>query len=85
MSWPRDEPPRRVNLGLIAVDVTMVCDHFVVDGQLDPPLDVCPSCVEIGAHWEHLRQCPDLRADELLQPQPAPACHGPFPGDRAIR
>lgn len=37
--------------------MTRLCDHFESDRQLDPSLDVCDSCVEIGATWEHLRQC----------------------------
>jgi uncharacterized UBP type Zn finger protein len=33
------------------------CEHFEADVQLDPPLDICSMCVEIGATWVHLRQC----------------------------
>jgi uncharacterized UBP type Zn finger protein len=37
--------------------VMQFCDlEFEVRG-VDPPLDVCSSCVEIGATWAHLRQC----------------------------
>ena len=34
-----------------------VCEHFQLDRGVDPPLDHCSACVEIGAEWEHLRQC----------------------------
>ena len=37
--------------------MTGVCEHFEFDCPLDPPLDVCATCIEIGASWEHLRQC----------------------------
>ena len=37
--------------------MTQFCDHFETDLQLDPPLDVCAACIEIGATWVHLRQC----------------------------
>ena len=37
--------------------MTQFCEHFEADRPLDPPLGGCPSCVEIGATWEHLRQC----------------------------
>jgi uncharacterized UBP type Zn finger protein len=37
--------------------VTRPCDHFELDLQVDPPLDVCSACIEIGGHWVHLRQC----------------------------
>ncbi len=37
--------------------MTQLCDHFETDLQLDPPLDVCSACLEIGATWVHLRQC----------------------------
>ncbi|HEX7949698.1 MAG TPA: UBP-type zinc finger domain-containing protein [Candidatus Limnocylindrales bacterium] len=37
--------------------MTRSCEHFGADLQLDPPLDVCASCVDIGATWFHLRQC----------------------------
>ena len=33
------------------------CDHFEIDPQVDPPLDVCTACAEIGGEWLHLRQC----------------------------
>jgi uncharacterized UBP type Zn finger protein len=33
------------------------CEHTEADLQPDPPLDVCPACIEIGATWVHLRQC----------------------------
>ena len=34
-----------------------VCEHFQLDHGVDPPLDRCSACDEIGAGWEHLRQC----------------------------
>jgi CPA1 family monovalent cation:H+ antiporter len=34
-----------------------VCEHYELDPPVDPPLDRCSACVEIGAGWEHLRQC----------------------------
>jgi len=37
--------------------VTRFCEHFEADSPLEPPLDVCSSCLKIGARWEHLRQC----------------------------
>ncbi|HEY8641827.1 MAG TPA: UBP-type zinc finger domain-containing protein, partial [Candidatus Dormibacteraeota bacterium] len=37
--------------------MTQFCDHFEADLQLEPPLDVCSACIEIGANWVHLRQC----------------------------
>ena len=37
--------------------MTWFCDHFETEVQVGPPLDVCSSCVRIGATWEHLRQC----------------------------
>jgi len=37
--------------------VTRFCDHFTTEVQVDPPIEVCPSCIEIGATWVHLRQC----------------------------
>ena len=37
--------------------MTRSCEHVEADPQLDPPLDVCSWCVEIGATWVHLRQC----------------------------
>ena len=37
--------------------MTRSCEHFEADLQLDPPLEVCSSCIEIGATWVHLRQC----------------------------
>ena len=33
------------------------CQHFETGFEVGPPLDVCPSCVEIGSSWHHLRQC----------------------------
>ncbi len=37
--------------------VTPPCEHYEADIRVDPPLDVCPSCVEIDSSWVHLRQC----------------------------
>jgi len=37
--------------------VTPPCEHFERDLQVDPPLNVCPACVESGGSWVHLRQC----------------------------
>ena len=37
--------------------VTQFCEHFETDLQLDPALDVCTACIEIGGTWVHLRQC----------------------------
>ena len=76
-----DEPARRLASGLIAVDMTAVCDHFEVDGQVDPPLDVCSSCIEIGAQWEHLRQCLTCGRTGCCNLSPTPSRHGSFPGD----
>ena len=33
------------------------CDHFETAVRVDRPRFVCSTCVEIGATWEHLRQC----------------------------
>ena len=33
------------------------CHHTVRVTEVDPPLDVCPSCIEEGGWWKHLRQC----------------------------
>ena len=37
--------------------MTAFCEHFEADRRIDPPLRVCPSCVEVGSTWHHLRQC----------------------------
>jgi len=37
--------------------MTPPCVHFEADVQVDPPLDVCSTCIEMGATWVHLRQC----------------------------
>jgi len=34
-----------------------LCEHFEAGVEVDPPLDVCPTCVEMGSTWHHLRQC----------------------------
>ena len=33
------------------------CHHTVRVTEVDLPLDVCPSCIEEGGWWKHLRQC----------------------------
>jgi len=33
------------------------CEHYHADLRVDPPLDVCSACVELGDTWFHLRQC----------------------------
>jgi hypothetical protein len=33
------------------------CLHADAIADVPPPLDVCETCVEIGATWVHLRQC----------------------------
>jgi hypothetical protein len=33
------------------------CHHTVRVIDVDPPMDVCPSCIEEGGWWKHLRQC----------------------------
>ena len=35
----------------------MNCEHVAQIKDVAPPLDVCESCIEIGAQWVHLRQC----------------------------
>jgi len=37
--------------------MTQPCEHMAPDLRVDPPLPVCPACVELGATWVHLRQC----------------------------
>ena len=37
--------------------MTLFCDHFETQIQVDPPLDVCSSCIETDDVWVHLRQC----------------------------
>ena len=37
--------------------MTPLCDHFETGVQVEPPLDVCSTCIEIGSTWVHLRQC----------------------------
>ena len=34
-----------------------LCAHFDTGFEFEPPLDVCPTCVEMGSEWVHLRQC----------------------------
>lgn len=34
------------------------CSHLdTIEANRPAPLDVCPTCVEIGSRWVHLRQC----------------------------
>lgn len=33
------------------------CHHTVRVVEVGPPQDVCPSCIEQGGWWKHLRQC----------------------------
>jgi Zn-finger in ubiquitin-hydrolases and other protein len=33
------------------------CHHTVRVIDVDPPMDVCPSCIAEGGWWKHLRQC----------------------------
>ena len=61
--------------------MTRFCDHLETDLQLEPPLDVCSSCIGDRRHLGALAPVPDVRADELLQPEPQPARHGPLPRD----
>ncbi len=37
--------------------MTGPCPHFETVVEVEPPKDVCESCVEIGGRWVHLRQC----------------------------
>jgi len=37
--------------------MSQLCAHFETGVEVDPPLDVCPTCVEMGSTWHHLRQC----------------------------
>ncbi len=37
--------------------MNLPCPHFAAAIEVDPPLDVCPTCVEMGSSWVHLRQC----------------------------
>jgi len=37
--------------------MTQSCDHFETSVEVDPPLDVCSTCVQMGSTWVHLRQC----------------------------
>ncbi len=34
-----------------------LCEHFDTGVEVNPPLDVCQPCTEIGGTWVHLRQC----------------------------
>ena len=34
-----------------------LCEHFETGVEVEPPLEVCTTCVEIGSEWYHLRQC----------------------------
>jgi len=33
------------------------CEHFETGVEVDLPLDVCSTCVDMGSTWVHLRQC----------------------------
>ena len=33
------------------------CEHLETGVAVDPALDVCSTCVEMGSTWYHLRQC----------------------------
>ena len=37
--------------------MTSPCGHFETGVEVDPPLDVCSACMEIGGTWVNLRQC----------------------------
>ena len=37
--------------------MSLPCPHFETAIEVEDPLDVCPTCVEIGSTWVHLRQC----------------------------
>jgi len=37
--------------------MTQGCEHFETGVEVERPLDVCTTCVQIGAAWVHLRQC----------------------------
>ena len=37
--------------------MSLPCPHFATAIEVDDPLDVCPTCVEMGSTWVHLRQC----------------------------
>jgi len=37
--------------------MTQGCEHFETGVEVERPLDVCTTCVQIGATWVHLRQC----------------------------
>jgi len=37
--------------------VTPYCEHLEHELRVDPPVGVCPSCVDSGDTWVHLRQC----------------------------
>jgi hypothetical protein len=34
-----------------------LCEHFETGVEVDPALEVCSTCVEMGSTWFHLRQC----------------------------
>ena len=37
--------------------MTPLCEHFETGVEVDPPANVCATCIEIGSGWVHLRQC----------------------------
>ena len=42
---------------MTAGNVTSLCEHFEPVIRVNPPLDACSDCLEIGGSWVHLRQC----------------------------
>ena len=34
-----------------------LCDDFATGVEVNPPRDVCETCIEMGGTWVHLRQC----------------------------
>ena len=34
-----------------------LCEHFDTGVDVDPPSNVCQTCVDMGSTWHHLRQC----------------------------
>ena len=53
----RADPPPVGHAHRRTCHVTQSCDHLDTDVVLNPLLDDCSACVEIGATWVHLRQC----------------------------
>ena len=61
------------------------CHHTVRVTEVDPPLDVCPSCIEEGGWWKHLRQCLICGKTGLLRREPQPPRERPLSAPRATR